>query len=680
MYDIFYLNEKPNLFEFETKANSISDAAKKSKTERFWIIDRCYYDLQNFDFHWKPIVSQRTYNHGFSDQWSRDIGVYLYLTEKVDEVFAWNEVRTPPTFFNWRVLHDIDTYSFDFSWHPSLDDPEPYIYVFGNQWYPAEVMPTLEYHVLGATNRKYINELRCRLKQDKTNWEIPDGVSDDFDFSWLPTRYDDQPYIYQFSSQWQKDGGPRYVMPGATEVKYVDIMRTKVSHAADIFYVDKGNASNEYHFSMLKERFPYIQRTRFINTTLDTMRRCASKSATDKFWYISSETCYDDFDFTWHGDTWQKHMNHIFGSQWNNWSETCFLNKYDLMNSSWCNDVFKLPNINFVKDITTTELVQDKINVLIYHGKDDLVSTINELAITNNHAVVHPHALKVDYDNIVKNLNEWDSKNVVILSDAGSTMLIPKAIKKYNITNIYDYPYIVKADTLLKEQELDIIYISNNEPNAEELLAHLIKTSNRNVSCISNIDGRSEALKKAAQQSQTEWFFGVNAKLEVDKGFDWSWQPDYLENPKHYIFSAINPVNKLVYGHMALVAYNKKLVLETDQVDLDFTQTKPHEVLPIISGIGRFNIDPIIAWRTAFREIIKLMYYQKIQPNKQTEFRLSTWKNRINGANADWVKRGVDDAIGYFNEVHGDLNQLKLSYSWTWLDDKFIKLGYKEII
>jgi hypothetical protein len=53
----------------------------------------------------------------------------------------------------------------------------------------------------------------------------------------------------------------------------------------------------------------------------------------------------------------------------------------------------------------------------------------------------------------------------------------------------------------------------------------------------------------------------VFAKLEVSSMFDWSWQPDRLQEPKHYIFHALNPVNGLEYGHQAMIAYNKKLVL-----------------------------------------------------------------------------------------------------------------------
>jgi hypothetical protein len=108
----------------------------------------------------------------------------------------------------------------DYSWVPDPGDP-PYIYVFGNQHWPAEIMPTVEYHVPGATERKYM-ELPAQLIANKTNWIVPDSIElDSVDYSWVPDP-GDPPYIYEFATQWQSDGGARYVMPGATEIKYID--------------------------------------------------------------------------------------------------------------------------------------------------------------------------------------------------------------------------------------------------------------------------------------------------------------------------------------------------------------------------------------------------------------------------------------------------------------------------
>ena len=128
-------------------------------------------------------------------------------------------------------------------------------------------------------------------------------------------------------------------------------------------------------------------------------------------------------------------------------------------------------------------------------------------------------------------------------------------------------------------------------------------------------------------RSTTPWFLAVFAKLEVNPEFDWSWQPDRLQEPKHYIFHAQNPVNELVYGHQAMIAYNKNLVLKNTAPGLDFTLDQAHEVVPILSGTAWYANNPWTAWRTAFRECIKLRHSL---PDVENEYRLNQWLTRDN--------------------------------------------------
>ena len=109
--------------------------------------------------------------------------------------------------------------------------------------------------------------------------------------------------------------------------------------------------------------------------------------------------------------------------------------------------------------------------------------------------------------------------------------------------------------------------------------------------------------------STTPWFFVVPGKLKIDKSFNFNYQPDRLQIPKHYIFNAINPVTGLTYGHQGMVLYNKNLVLNNNGNSLDFTMHDPHQVVDLISGTATGDTDNYSTWRTAFRECIKLNYY-----------------------------------------------------------------------
>jgi hypothetical protein len=147
--------------------------------------------------------------------------------------------------------------------------------------------------------------------------------------------------------------------------------------------------------------------------------------------------------------------------------------------------------------------------------------------------------------------------------------------------------------------------------------------------------------------------------------FDWTWQPDRMQEPKHYIFHAHNPVTELTYGHQAMIAYNKKLVLNNAGTGLDFTLDNAHEVVPILSGTADYAYTPWMAWRTAFRECVKL----RGQTDVESQYRLRKWLEIIPLAtpNAEWSRWGAEDAVEYYNSVDGATEELKKSYDWSWL-------------
>jgi hypothetical protein len=216
---------------------------------------------------------------------------------------------------------------------------------------------------------------------------------------------------------------------------------------------------------------------------------------------------------------------------------------------------------------------------------------------------------------------------------------------------------------------LDIVFISNGEINADMYFEHLQWTKNstrvaaNQIHHVSGINGRVAAYQEAARHSRTPWFFAVFAKLEVTADFDWSWQPDRMQQPKHYIFHAHNPINGLVYGHQAMIAYNKKLVLENTGQGLDFTLDQPHEVVPIVSGTAMYHESDWMCWRTAFREVLKL---KASLPDVESEHRLNRWLT-VDTTDGQWSRKGAEDGVEYYDSVAGDFAALKKSYEWSWL-------------
>jgi hypothetical protein len=262
----------------------------------------------------------------------------------------------------------------------------------------------------------------------------------------------------------------------------------------------------------------------------------------------------------------------------------------------------------------------------------------------------------------------WNKRAFYSFIGTGSISIAPRDIQAHLQSQIYDYPYIIKEKRdYLTSNLLDIIYISNGEPDAEQWYEHLIKTCKRKVKRIQNVNGRSRAYKAAAELSTTPWFFAVFAKLEVVEEFDWAWQPDWLQEPKHYIFHSRNPVNGLEYGHMGVIAYNKKLVFETNVSGLDFTLSKAHAVVPIVSAIAHYNTTPELTWRTAFRECVKLKDNIEKTASVESSYRLDSWLTVAKGLHAEWSIMGAKDAVVYYDNVAGDHTELMRSYEWDWL-------------
>ena len=315
--------------------------------------------------------------------------------------------------------------------------------------------------------------------------------------------------------------------------------------------------------------------------------------------------------------------------------------------------------LHFVDNISVPRLPVPTV----LHSHDSQVSAVW------NHDFKTPVVQFATQDTIdlVPTINLWrqETKAVIPLTPGASNVLVPRETKNFLKTQLYDYPVIDKQyQTLGDDQPLDIVFIDNGEVMADYNWLQLPQTSIPNgIHRSTGVTGRVSAYKAAANMSRTPWFFAVFAKLEVDENFDWAWQPDRMQEPKHYIFHALNPINDLVYGHQAMIAYNKKLVLENTGTGLDFTLDSAHEVVPILSGTANYHTSNWMCWRTAFRECIKL---QHSLPDVENEYRLQKWLS-VDHSSLKWSQKGAEDAVEYYNSVAGDFTELRKSYDWAWL-------------
>ena len=681
---------------------------------------RTLVDAVDFDWTWHPHPMDPPYRYVFGNQWwpaNRMPTVEYCQPGATETKYIFNPQATLREQHTdcWHTLIDC---AWDYSWIPDPGDP-PYIYVFGNQWHSAEIMPTVEYHVPGATERKYMPYPRAKLLPRREGWTVPPDVDPDtVDYSWLPDPGDpayiyqfgtqhqrtggpqyhvpgatehkymsyprvikttqdpywvipagadvesfdwtwhpdatEQPYVYQFGTQHQRTGGPQYHVPGATDVKYVDQLRIKTNRVAtavvEIDHTD-GNAG---------QIADTVKTVRYVDNYLDTLRRIAKNiDMQHEFIWICSSVCdYTDFDFSWHPEQWQATMLHVFASDGEKFGDTFFMHVPTFQYRAEKCQLLDWYDLNFVG----IDVPRRPIPV-IQHAYDTHVQAVKNLDWDGPLAV-----FTTDTVDQIPPVPLWreKTKTIVPLSAGASQVIVPKTAVPYIRTQLYDYAHIDRTQRHLhNEQPLDIVFIDNGEPNAEYNWLQLPQTTISNkIHRSTGVNGRVAAYQAAAQLSTTPWFFAVFAKLEVNPAFDWAWQPDRMQEPKHYIFHAYNPVNELVYGHQAMIAYNRELVLSNLGVGLDFTLDNAHEVVPVLSGMADYTRTPWMAWRTAFREVLKL----KNSADVESVYRLGKWlTNTGTMPNGEWSVFGAQDALEYYNSVNGNFTELRKSYDWAWL-------------
>ena len=573
------------------------------------------------------------------------------------------QARLPEKHANrWHTLVDC---VWDRSWCPDPGDP-PYMYVFGNQWWPAEKMPTVEYHVPGATERKYMNWPRAELLEDRTAWTVPANIDEStVDFSWQPDP-GDPPYIYQFATQHQRTGGPIYTVPGAVEIKYVDQIRARVdSNATAIYEIDHmcGNAGKIANTT---------KTVRYFDNYRDTLIRIAKSIGTEhEFVWICSSICdYTNFDFSWHPEQWQATMLHVFASNEQKFGDTFFMHVPTFAARAEKKALLEWYDVNYLN-----RPVARRSPPLMLHHNDSHVEAVQTMTWAGPVAVFNAGTSNV-LSVALPAVNLWrkETKTIVPLTASASTVLVPKTAVPLIKTQLYDYPYIDKTHRQLHPAQLmDIVFISYDEPEADrnwDILHNKFPQSYR----VHGVAGMELALEAAADVSTTPWYWAVFAKTELAPNFDFGFVPDYMQQAKHYIFNCRNMVNGLEYGHMGMVLYNCQGIRDINRkgnFGLDYTLSFPHESIPILSCLGRFNTTPYHTWRTAFRETAKLAFFESEQSTVDGQYRLRTWLDRAEGDHADWCLRGAQDGQEFFETTNGELDKLKQSFRWEWLREYF---------
>jgi hypothetical protein len=216
----------------------------------------------------------------------------------------------------------------------------------------------------------------------------------------------------------------------------------------------------------------------------------------------------------------------------------------------------------------------------------------------------------------------------------------------------------------------DIIFISYNEPNADENFKNL-RDRFPFAKRVHGVKGIHQAHIQAAKQSFTKMFWVVDGDAVIQPEFDFSYKVTQWDLDVVHVWRSINPVNDLKYGYGGVKLLPKNLTINMDLSKPDMTTSisTKFKAMPEVSNITAFNTDEFTTWRSAFRECTKLA--SKVidgQISEESQQRLDVWCTQSTDKNA---LKGALAGRKYGQENAGNIPALSKINDFTWLQDQW---------
>lgn len=233
-----------------------------------------------------------------------------------------------------------------------------------------------------------------------------------------------------------------------------------------------------------------------------------------------------------------------------------------------------------------------------------------------------------------------------------------------NITIVETEPVTAVRTRGPAPEGLPVIFMSNGETEAD-INWSLLKNAVPRAVRLDGISGRRLAFQEAAKMAgDHSHFFVVTGKNRITRPEVFDYRPQNT-GTKHSVFLAKNMSNDLITGHMAIGCYNTHTVLNTPvDFGLDFTEAGGIVTIPVLASEANFATSPMEAWRTAFRETVKLTLKDDIPIINAN---LQRWLNYAVGPYADWVLLGAQQGHEYAKAHRHNRQALLSTVEWDWL-------------
>lgn len=230
----------------------------------------------------------------------------------------------------------------------------------------------------------------------------------------------------------------------------------------------------------------------------------------------------------------------------------------------------------------------------------------------------------------------------------------------------------------------DIFMTRWDEPDFNKNHAHASEMLDSHINSMSNVSGIHDAHLACARAASTEFFWCIDGDnwllhtsmddlAEVEKNV----QPSSV-----YVMRALNPFNGLIYGHGAIKLFHAPAFIDQlnrSSVDMTSGARLDYRIVHRLASEHRYHASAFHAWRTAFRECVKLA--SSIIPNTkqdETSHRLSVWCDKDRVAKLDFWQDHIQGALHgreYGIKHKNDKQSLAMINNFDWLRQEFLRNG-----
>lgn len=411
----------------------------------------------------------------------------------------------------------------------------------------------------------------------------------------------------------------------------------------------------------------------------------------DMFWVVWPETkiineSVLDLYFS-HHNTYDRRENHVFKNLCNDvdsfLSGIILCSKYKPLSKREFENQYAVNKKEY--DVIASKFQYPVYNISTYDQYLEIIETEKqkmfwclwpEIEIIDNSIFdlyFDPNDGKYDHDRLENHMFKHMFNDAEIYINGLALLSKTKTISQRE----FNHRFLItkkEHDRLVSKHRLyDVVFISYNEPNADENYNNLLFKCPR-AKRVHGVKGIHQAHIAAAKLCDTEMIWIVDGDAIIEDNFNFNLVMSSYDIDCVHVWRSRNPINNLEYGYGGVKLLPRKLTLNMDINSPDMTTSisKKFKAMDSVSNVTSFNTDPFTTWRSAFRECCKLSS-RSIQRHleEETKDRLDVWCTVAQGNYSNEAISGARSGRLYGEKNKGNFELLSKINDFDWLKEKF---------